>query len=158
MLERIVSGGQSGVDRAALDWAIAHGIPHGGWCPPGRLAEDGPLAACYLLREIEVGSYRQRTRRNVEDSDGTLILNLGELEGGTLATRRFAERLKKPSLVVGLDHGIDAGVAARIAAWLADQDIRSLNVAGPRESKRPGIYRLAMELMSAVLSPTSDIR
>jgi hypothetical protein len=81
-LQRIVSGGQAGVDRAALDWAIARGIPHGGWCPAGRIAEDGMIPERYQLRETASPGYRERTRRNVEDSDGTLILNLGELDAG----------------------------------------------------------------------------
>jgi len=92
----IISGGQTGTDRAALDFAIAHGIPHGGWCPLGRRAEDGVLDPRYRLRETESKSYRQRTRRNVADSDATLILNLGELADGSLATRQLAERASKP--------------------------------------------------------------
>ena len=86
----IVSGGQTGADRAALDFAIAHGIEHGGWCPLGRRAEDGPLDAKYRLVETEREGYRARTVRNVRDSDATLILNLGDLEGGSLETMRIA--------------------------------------------------------------------
>lgn len=71
LVTRIVSGGQTGADRAALDWAIAHGIPHGGWCSPGRMAEDGMIDARYKLSEILTGGYRRRTRMNVEDGDGT---------------------------------------------------------------------------------------
>jgi len=137
----IISGGQTGADRAALDFAIAHGIPHGGWCPKGRRAEDGSLDARYQMRETESKDYRQRTRRNVADSDATLILNLGELANGSLATRHFAERVNKPVRVVALDAGDLATEAARVHEWLADNAIAVLNVAGPRESKRPGIYR-----------------
>lgn len=91
-----------------------------------------------------------RTRRNVEDSDGTLIVNLGELDGGTLATRVFAEQLGKPHLVVPLDHGVTAAAAEAVVAWLHRHLIATLNVAGPRESKRPGIQRLTGELLEAV--------
>ncbi len=142
LVSRIVSGGQTGADRAALDWAIAHEIPHGGWCSPGRVAEDGVIDARYRLSELLSGGYRKRTRRNVEDSDGTLILNLGELEGGTLQTQRFAERLKKPWLVIQLDDGAIDKMAARAARWLRAHEIKTLNVAGPRESKRPGIHAM----------------
>ena len=97
--QKIVSGGQTGVDRAALDWARQHHIDHGGWCPKGRLASDGVIPTDYLLHETESSGYRQRTKRNVQDSDATLILSMGELDGGTLQTVEFAKRLKKPYLV-----------------------------------------------------------
>ncbi|MCX8018628.1 MAG: putative molybdenum carrier protein, partial [Rhodocyclaceae bacterium] len=99
---RIISGGQTGVDRAALDWAIARGIPHGGWCPKGRLAEDGPIAPRYNLTETESADLGERTWCNVRDSDGTLILNRGDLSGGSLKTLYLAERLGRPCLVVPL--------------------------------------------------------
>ena len=144
----IVSGGQTGVDRAALDWAIDHGVPHGGWCPRGRIAEDGTLDSRYLLRETESEGYRQRTRKNVEDSDGTLILNLGELSDGSLATLRFAERLGRPCLVVQLDTLADPDAVGRVRDWLRDHHIEILNVAGPRESKRPGSYRATLAFLN----------
>jgi hypothetical protein len=149
LIKRIVSGGQTGVDRAAIDWAIAKNIPCGGWCPRGRLAEDGVISTRYPLSEIESGSYRQRTRKNVADSDGTLVLNLGTLDGGTLQTTRFAAQLKKPSLLIQLD-GIDSVDDLRTQAirWLRLNDIHVLNIAGPRESKRPGIYRAVTEFLS----------
>ncbi len=93
---KVVSGGQTGVDRAALDWACKQRIPHGGWCPQGRRASDGPLSLKYQLRETESAGYRQRTKRNVQESDATLIFNVGELDGGSLQTLRFAERSGKP--------------------------------------------------------------
>jgi hypothetical protein len=99
----IVSGGQTGADRAGLDFAIAHGLSHGGWCPLGRRAEDGSLDARYRMRETEGEGYRQRTKRNVADSDATLIFNIGELVGGSLATLRLAESAGKPVRVVALD-------------------------------------------------------
>lgn len=150
LVDRIVSGGQTGADRAALDWAIACGIPHGGWCPAGRRAEDGVIDARYALTETLTEDYRQRTRLNVEDSDGTLILNLGELEGGTLETRRFAERLNKPCHVVQLDGAVSRGLTFPVLAWLRARRVRVLNIAGPRESKRPGIYAAATAFLDAL--------
>lgn len=148
--EHIVSGGQTGTDRAALDFAIKHGYTHGGWAPQGRKAEDGTIALKYQLAELPEGGYRQRTRRNVEDSDATLIINVGDIDGGTLATQRIAERASKPCLVVQLDNGVTAQATTSVLTWLRAYDIKTLNVAGPRESKRPGIYQLAIGLLRAV--------
>ncbi len=138
--QKIVSGGQTGADRAALDWALRHNIPHGGWCPNGRLATDGPLDPIYQLQETESAGYRQRTRRNVVDSEATLIFNMGELDGGTLATLRFAKTLKKPHLVVQLDNASTDEASLQVITWLRHGKFSTLNVAGPREEKRPGIY------------------
>lgn len=146
----IVSGGQTGSDRAALDWAIAHGIPHGGWCPQGRLAVDGVLDARYLLQETESTGYRQRTRRNVSDSDGTLIFNRGELTGGTLLTQTLARKLGKPCHVVQVGDGAGSTLAAAVLHWMSGHDIRRLNIAGPRESKQPGIYRETLEILDSI--------
>lgn len=143
----IFSGGQTGVDRAALDWACNQRIPHGGWCPKGRRASDGPLSVKYQLRETEAAGYRQRTKLNVQDSDATLILNVGELDGGTLQTVQFAERMGKPHLVVQLDQCVPDESAERITEWLIAGRINILNVAGPREEKRPGIYTLALSVL-----------
>jgi len=148
--ERIVSGGQTGADRGALDFAIQNGYLHGGWAPHGREAEDGRTPLKYQLNELADGGYRQRTRRNVEDSDGTLIVNLGELDDGTLATRTFAEQMGKPYLVVQLDTWGTVDTSASVLAWLREHAIKTLNVAGPRESKRPSIHRLTEELLQAV--------
>lgn len=150
LCERIVSGGQTGADRGALDFAIKHGYIHGGWAPHGRLAEDGVIPAKYQLTEMAEGGYRQRTRRNVVDSDATLIVNLGELDGGTLATQLFAEKSGKPFLVVQADSGISEKMVDSVIAWLLQHDVKILNVAGPRESKRPGICRLTSEMLTAV--------
>ncbi len=148
--KRIVSGGQTGVDRAALDFAMDNGYEHGGWAPEGRMAEDGVLDAKYQLMELAQGGYRQRTRRNVSDSDGTLILNHGELSGGTLATRKFAQQLAKPFLVIQLDETGARPSPSDAAQWLAINAIRTLNVAGPRESKCPGIYLSAYAFLAAL--------
>ncbi len=150
-VKKIVSGGQTGADRAALEVAIDRGVDHGGWCPQGRAAEDGLIAEKYQLQELPDGGHRQRTKRNVIDSDGTLILNIGELDGGSLATLRFAEKHGKPHLVIQIDHGVRKGEIEMVRNWLGEQSIAVLNVAGPRESKRPGIYHLTCELLGSFI-------
>jgi len=149
ILQRIVSGGQAGADRAALDWAIAAGIPHGGWVPLGRKAEDGRIPDCYQMQELPNVDYRQRTRRNVLDSDGTLIVNLGQLDGGSLLTHRFSGVHGKPCLVIQADEKMLESVV-NIISWMSTNRISTLNVARPRESKRPGIYRATTNLLHAV--------
>ena len=141
---KIVSGGQSGVDRGALDAAIELGIPHGGWCPRGRLAEDGTIPSCYELTETGSPEYYIRTERNVLDGDATLILYRGELKGGTALTQELAKRHGKPCLVVDLDHPPDL---AEIRQWIAASHAETLNVAGPRESQSPGISARAADLI-----------
>jgi predicted Rossmann-fold nucleotide-binding protein len=133
---RVVSGGQTGVDRAALDVAIELGMAHGGWCPKGRLAEDGLIPAHYRLTETDSPDYAVRTERNVLDSDATLILCRGRPGGGTELTQRLAERHGKPHLVVDLEESPQPDDAAR---WLQALRPAVLNVAGPRESQSPGI-------------------
>ena len=150
-IARIVSGGQAGADRAALDWAIAHGIPHGGWCPRGRRAEDGPIDLRYALQETPSRGYEQRTRWNVRDSDGTLLLSRAPgLTGGSAYTARSAERLGRPwrHAHPGAD-GVE-----QILAWLEKARIRTLNVAGPRTSTDPDIYAYALAVLESLLSPS----
>lgn len=153
---RIVTGGQTGADRAALVWACLSRIPHGGWCPKGHRAEDGPLPRLFQLRETASPGYRKRTQLNVRDSDATLILNWGQLEGGTLLTARFAEALKKPCQVCQLDHGNLDETARQIVAWLSRGDYRTLNIAGPREENRPGIYDAVFALLDHCLLDSSQ--
>ncbi|RPE79985.1 putative molybdenum carrier protein [Vulcaniibacterium tengchongense] len=148
-MTRIASGGQTGVDRAALDAALATGIPHGGWCPKGRLAADGPLHPRYLLQETDSAGYRQRTRRNVLDSDGTLILNTGPLGGGTQLTLRFAGQFRKPVCIVDLERPLSP---EEVLAWIDANRIKVLNVAGPGEAKRPGIYAQARTYLDRLLA------
>ncbi len=143
---KIISGGQTGVDRAALDFAIARGLEHGGWCPAGRRAADGMLPACYRLTETESTGYRQRTKRNVQASDATLILYRGELEGGSLLTRDFAVRLGRPHFLWRLDEPVEEQEQA-FRHWLATTDLIVLNVAGPSEARCPGIYRQALAFL-----------
>ena len=154
----IVSGGQTGADRAALDWACHNSIAHGGWCPKGRLAADGPLPLKYQLRETESTGYPQRTKLNVKDSDATLIFNIGALDGGTLQTVRFAQTLKKPYRVFQLDQLGVEDVASELVGWLAQARFVLLNVAGPREEKRPGIYALVFSVLGAVLGTDACFR
>ncbi|MBX3651069.1 MAG: putative molybdenum carrier protein [Burkholderiales bacterium] len=148
----LISGGQTGVDRAALDAALAAGIPCGGWCPGGRMAEDGPIDARYPLTEIPGSGYIERTRANVADSDGTVILHGDALEGGTLQTRRFCEELGKPCLVIARENTDEADAAGAIAGFVARHGIRRLNVAGPRASKQPRVYDWAHAVITRFLA------
>lgn len=149
LLERltIVSGGQTGVDRTALDWAIGRGVPHGGWCPLGRRAEDGVIPDRYRLRETPSAEYAERTEWNVRDSDATLIVSIGaDLEGGSRLTRSLAERLRKPCLHVARA----SADAARVRDFCITHGVRVLNVAGPRASKEPGVPAFTRALLDAV--------
>lgn len=152
VIRRIVSGGQTGVDRAALDAALEQGFPCGGWCPKGRRAEDGPLPSRYPLREAPVAAYPARTARNVRDSDGTLILLRATADRGTDLTRRLAERGRRPLLILDLEEQSPADAAEAIARWAETHGVEVLNVAGPRESGQPGIYALALAVLRLLIS------
>ncbi len=149
MLDKIVTGGQTGVDRAALDAALEAGIACGGWCPRGRRAEDGRIDVRYPLTETPSSEYAQRTEWNVRDSDGTLVLTRGRPTQGTAFTIEVAQRLGRPCLVLDFR---DQPTEQTLTDWLQDSKIRILNVAGPREEKIPGIYREAYQFVSQVLS------
>lgn len=151
MIERVVSGGQAGVDRAALDVALEVGIPCGGWCPKGRKAEDGPIATRYPLKETPTDDYAQRTEWNARDSDGTLVITRGLPTGGTAQTIEFASRLNKPCLVADLENRINP---TDMVEWAAAFGVSTLNVAGPRESKCPGIYDQAAAFLRTSLAPS----
>lgn len=144
LIKKIVSGGQTGVDRAALDAAIELDIPHGGWCPKGRIAEDGTLIAKYLLDETETNDYTIRTKFNVRDSDGTLIILRGVAEGGTAMTIEEALESEKPIFIYNL---LENEPIEDIIEWIKSNHIKTLNIAGPRESKQPGIYTAAKKLL-----------
>lgn len=152
-MRRIVSGGQTGVDRAALDVALARRLACGGWCPKGRRAEDGVLPARYPLQETPHEAYAQRTEWNVRDSDGTLILTQGPLEGGTALTEEIARRVGKPCLIVDLDYGVGPEV---VQEWVDAHQLQVVNIAGPRESKRPGIYQAASAWLTQWLDVSSS--
>jgi len=147
-ITKIISGGQTGADHTALDWAIAHGIPYGGWCPAGRMAEDGVIPAKYQLTEMpDGGGYRQRNKANVQDSDATLILTISpELSGGSKQTVSFAKHLRKPWLHVHPEMNWQDA----ITSWLASNQIEILNVAGPRSSKEPDIGVFVMKVLDAI--------
>ena len=148
MFEKIVSGGQTGVDRAALDVALELGLPCGGWCPKGRSAEDGRIPDRYPMEEASSPDYRVRTELNVQDSDGTLILTRGRLIGGTLLTLKLARRLHKPYFVVDLVQG---GDAKNVQEWGRAKKVGILNVAGPREGESPGIHARASSFLREIL-------
>lgn len=149
---RIITGGQSGVDRAALDAALEAGIPCGGWCPAGRWAEDGPIDARYPLTETPQTDPAVRTRWNVRETDATLVLTLGAEDAGTRLAIDEAEALGRPRLALDLSATPDGPAARRIGDWIAEEKVRSLNVAGPRESDAPGIYGRSRAVIAAVLS------
>jgi len=149
-LQRVVSGGQSGVDRAALDAALALGIPCGGWCPRGRRAEDGTIPPRYPLRETSSSAYPERTEANVREADATLVLTRGKPQGGTALTVALTRRLGKACLVVDLVAEVEPD-AEPVRRWLTDEKVGVLNVAGPRESEQPGIHDQAAEFLRAVL-------
>jgi len=149
VLEKIVSGGQSGVDRAALDAASAAGLACGGWCPRDRWAEDGPIAARYPLTETPQRDPAQRTAWNVRDADASLVLARGAPRGGTAFTVQCTRTEGRPCRVVDLERGPDA---VQIARWIQCSGVRVLNVAGPRESQAPGIHTDALALLREVLA------
>lgn len=152
---KIVAGGQTGVDRAALDFALENKIKCGGWCPKGRIAEDGVIPKNYPLKESVSSDYAVRTELNVRDCDGTLILNRGELNGGTALTVEFAKKHKKPCLIIDLTKCEDErgmfGNVLIARGWIMLNNIKVLNAAGPRESKVPGIYKIAKKCLEDVL-------
>ncbi len=161
-IERVVSGGQTGVDRAGLDAALALGLPCGGWCPRGRRAEDGPIPARYPLRETPTARYPQRTEWNVRDSDGTLVLTWGAPRGGTALTIGLARRLARPCRVVDLGPPADRedeqeAVARGVRRWIEEERIRVLNIAGPRESEAPEVGERARAFLLTVLAAPSAV-
>ena len=138
-MKKVVSGGQTGADRAGLDVAMVFNIPVGGWCPKGRKAEDGPIDRKYPLQETKSDEYRVRTELNVRESDGTLIFTSGKpCGGGTALTIENAKELGKPFLVVDLKlvKRVDM-----VKEWLIANNIEILNIAGPRASEKNDIYR-----------------
>ncbi len=153
---KIVSGGQTGVDQGALAAALAVGADCGGWCPEGRLSEEGPIPVVYPVVELPGAGYRERTLRNVLDSDGTAIIHDGELEGGTRLTWVFCERHDRPSMLIdasalSVDRAVDA-----LVEFVSGNGLGVLNVAGPRASKWPEACRYAMDVVAAALKRLSE--
>lgn len=142
IIEKIVSGGQTGVDRAALDIAIELCINHGGWCPKGRKAEDGFIPDKYVLKETDTDDYSERTKLNIRDSDGTLIFVPSipiKVTDGTLLTLKEVYERKKPYFMVNISY--DKNIRTKFENWVDKNNIKILNIAGPRESQHPGIYK-----------------
>jgi len=147
MIKKIISGGQTGADRAALDVAMKFAIPHGGWVPRGRKTENGPLPDKYQLKELSTASYAKRTEQNVLDSDATLLISHGKLTGGSDYTRRKAIQHSRPWLHIDLTKTKGFEAARVINSWIARHTIDTLNVAGPRASEDPEIYQDAVDLL-----------
>ena len=156
MIKKIISGGQTGADRAALDVAIALGILHGGWIPKGRLTEKGPLPKKYRLQEIPTESYPKRTEQNVIDSDGTLIIARGKLTGGTDYTRQMTLKHKKQLLGIDLEQTDLYNAASLVASWIKLRRIVILNVAGPRASKDRQIYSDVINILERAIQILRD--
>ncbi len=149
----IISGGQTGADRAALDFALRHGIAHGGWCPLGRKAEDGPICSVYQLQETTSRRYDQRTRWNVRDSDATLLLTISsELSGGTGLTSQIADRTSKPWLHLSRDTCSSISEASQqLRDFLRQHEVKRLNIAGPRASQEPEIASFVEAVLTATI-------
>lgn len=155
---KVISGGQTGVDQAGLDAAIALGIEHGGYCPRNRRSEKGPIPDKYKLEEMATFSYVDRTKQNILESDGTLIINIGPLTGGTKMTKQFCIELEKPLWILDIADGdIENAVRNFITFVTFDPPTHVLNVAGPRESKIPGIHSKAFEVLHAAFSKWKEV-
>ena len=150
VINKIISGGQTGADRAALDVAINHGIPCGGWCPKGRKAEDGKIPDRYPLCETDTDSYRERTQKNILDSDGTLILCPEEkMDAGTQITYQLCKEIKKPICIAD---PADETQIPQVIKWLIKDNIQVVNIAGPRESNLKGIYEGSVSFLDKLLN------
>ncbi|HVN22812.1 MAG TPA: putative molybdenum carrier protein [Syntrophorhabdales bacterium] len=152
MLKKIVSGGQTGADRAALDFAIQRAIPHGGFVPKGRKAEDGPIPSRYRVKETRTASYPQRTEQNVIHSDGTLIISHGSLTEGSANTQAMAVKHDRPWLHLDMKRLTVREATQMLRSWVAENHIEVLNVAGPRKSRDPLIYDTTFEILQATFS------
>ena|SRR5436190_24089373 len=151
MIKKIISGGQTGADRAALDLAIELNLPHGGWCPRGRLAEDGMIEKSYQLSETPNADPAQRTEWNVRDSDGTVIFSISpKLTGGSARTESFARLHRKPCLHISRERDGEKA-AEMLATFLVENKIQILNVAGPRRSEEPAVAEFVSQTLKAVL-------
>jgi len=155
---KVITGGQTGVDRGALDAAMDLNIQCGGWCPEGRLAEDGVIPEQYPLEELPGGDYRDRTRKNVIDSDGSAIIYFGEIEGGTECTLDDCVQLAKPYQLID-GSGMQPGQAAKqIAEFVRDRNVQTLNIAGPRASKIEKGHKYAFETVRMLVDFLSQKR
>ncbi|KQC06110.1 MAG: hypothetical protein APR62_08420 [Smithella sp. SDB] len=151
-LQKIISGGQTGADRAALDFAIDNNVPYGGWVPKGRRTEDGRLPEKYNLQEMPTEDYSKRTLQNVLDADGTVIVSHGFLTGGSALTREFAIQYKKHWLHIDMDELPLPEAAEKLSFWLKEKEIVVLNVAGPKASKDQKVYEAVLQLLRKTFS------
>lgn len=149
---KIISGGQTGADRGGLDAAAALGIPHGGWCPRGRRAEDGTIPEQYALTETDTAAYAERTERNVLEADATVVFTFGEPEGGSELTLELARSHQKPHLHLDLVKLSAAQASDRLRAWAEKEEVGVLNVAGSRESHAPGMHALVRQIVTAAFA------
>ncbi|MEN8211953.1 MAG: putative molybdenum carrier protein [Thermodesulfobacteriota bacterium] len=150
MIQKIISGAQTGADRAGIDAAIESGVDYGGWLPDGRKAEDGIVPQKYTkLQEIIGGNYPARTEQNVIDSDGTVIFGYGKLTTGSALTRKLAKQHKRPYLHIDLD--VIKEPVPLIKDWIIEWNIKVLNIAGRKASKAPGIYDKVKDIIKQVL-------
>ena len=147
MIEKIISGGQTGADRSALDFAIDNNIPHGGWIPKGRITETGQLPKKYHLQEMETASYDKRTERNVIDSDGTVIVSHGDLTGGSALTQTYTIKHHKPCIHLNMKNATIMEAADSLNNWIGKNNIKILNVAGSRASKDDKIYQVTRDIL-----------
>jgi hypothetical protein len=149
-ITKIISGGQTGADRAGLDVALAHHFPHGGWCPKGRKAEDGQIDAKYDLTETPSANYLQRTEWNVRDTDGTIVFTMAEeITGGSMRTIEFARKHNKPYWHVSrTDSKLPV---SEVTDFIKQHEIKMLNIAGSRESKEPGINEWVQQVLNRAL-------
>jgi len=148
---KIVSGGQTGVDRAALDAALESGVSAGGWCPEGRKAEDGPIAEKYPLQELPDGGYEERTLKNVQDSDATIIIYFESISGGTKETLLYCLNEKKPYLLIDGSGITEDSASKRIKHFIDENQISVLNVAGPRACKEKRAYEYTKQVITLML-------
>ena len=149
---KIISGGQTGVDRAALDVALRHRLECGGWCPAGRLDEFGKIPAHYPIQELQGGGFTERTLQNVKDSDGTVVIYPVELRGGTEQTVRFCVELERPHQLIDASRVSTEDAAKLIADFVRKNKIDILNVAGPRQSEWPEGYDYASWVLDIFLT------
>lgn len=150
-IKKIISGGQTGVDRAGLDAAIALNIEHGGYVPKGRKAEDGQVPLEYQVEELTRGGYPARTKKNIESADGTLIFCQGKPSTGTKLTVEHAEEMNKPNLVLDLDAVNTQTAITMIREWITRENIQVMNVAGPRLSSAPMVAMMARKILIEAL-------
>jgi hypothetical protein len=150
-LKKIISGGQTGADRAGLDVAIKLGLLHGGWVPKGRKAEDGMVPSCYQVKETNSLKYRDRTQLNVLDSDGTVIFSRGPLKGGSKLTEDFCIAHQKPYIHIDFDTMTKEEAKTLFTNWIEENSISVLNVAGPRESEDKDIYQMVKDFLLEAL-------